>query len=271
MTVLEITAPFNLETAAPAATLPSREAIAAFFTACEGGDRAGIRAFAKDHPGYINVRRGSKTGLMFAADGRFDGAVKLLLELGADANLVEDNGMTALLYASARRNKNVVQALLDAKANVGACTDDNKTVLYFAAANNCCELLELFLNNGAARVLDKADATGATAVWKAIYYGYDKAADLLVGRGALLDAVVDGETLIDMAKRRGFRDAAKLEEDRKRHFADLETGMTGGLFRRLQVKGPLKLVKVKRPASQPPTKAETWRASTRNGCRDFKF
>jgi hypothetical protein len=266
----ELTRPFN-ETAAQEP--PSKHAVAAFFTACEGGDTAGIRAFAEEHPGYINIRRKDRTGLMAAADSRFESTVTLLLELGADVNIVEDNGMTALIYASARGNKKVCQALIDAKADVRARTDDNKTVLHFATANNHVGLLELLLDNGAACLLGKADATGATPLWKALYYGYDKAADLLVERGAPFGASVDGEALIDMAiRKRGRGVIDKLEQKYAERFANLETGLTGGLSRHLQVKGPLKFSKSRPSAApEPETRLDAWRAATRNGCRNFKF
>ncbi len=84
-----------------------------------------------------------KTILLYANNNIFR---KLLLQFGADPNVVTSNGSTLLHTAVQKNNEEVVKTLLDYSANAKAIDKNEKSPLYFAKSNGIRSLL---LENGA--------------------------------------------------------------------------------------------------------------------------
>lgn len=78
-------------------------------------------------------------------------SVKMLLDLGANANLGEtSNGFTPLHWAAQNDMPEIIQLLIDKGANIDCITTyDGRTPLYVAAANGSANAVEKLLNLGA--------------------------------------------------------------------------------------------------------------------------
>jgi ankyrin repeat protein len=103
------------------------------------------------------------TALSLACEVSSEPAVQLLLEAGANPNLVNNNGISALHHAVKRRAEGIVQLLLDAKADpchadakdvspidmVNKLRDDSKIkTMVLAAVNNAATLENIDTTNG---------------------------------------------------------------------------------------------------------------------------
>lgn len=88
--------------------------------------------------------------LYLAIRNRSSGMVKLLLELGADINLVnhEDFGKTPLIYAIEKGDMKIIRILVEKGADVNAKDVDGETALDYVAKDDF-ELRKYLLDNGA--------------------------------------------------------------------------------------------------------------------------
>lgn len=75
--------------------------------------------------------------------------VQLLLEGGADVNLLDEKGISALIYAVEKNKTESVKILIDAGANVNLRTKDNLNPLYYAMKNKNGEIIDLLKSHGA--------------------------------------------------------------------------------------------------------------------------
>ncbi len=149
------------------------------------------------------------TALYRAAEGERQATVALLLEHGADPNLAGNAEVTPLAAAAYRGNDRIVEALLARGARPDAVDATGKAPIVYAAARGFEAVARRLLDAG-------VDATasyghGLTALmWAA---GHEDGvgaraaidvADLLIMRGAALDAVDDrGRTALMIAAERG--------------------------------------------------------------------
>jgi ankyrin repeat protein len=118
-----------------------------------------------------------------------------LLQLGADleARCGERRG-TALMEAAAAGRVEIVKRLLEAGARANAQGSDGGTALSLAAKGNYSEILELLLDAGGDQSLP--GTWRETPLYAAVVQGAIEAADVLVWRGANLDRVVGGLTVL---------------------------------------------------------------------------
>jgi ankyrin repeat protein len=125
---------------------------------------------AKDIFGWTALMRASYGGYTY---GRYAEVVKLLLDKGADVNIIKtDEGTTALMAASSGGYAEVVKLLLDKGANVNIKTKEGITALMEASSGGYAEVVKLLLDKGA-DVNIKTDE-GITALMEASSGGYSK-------------------------------------------------------------------------------------------------
>lgn len=131
------------------------------------------------------------------------------LELGGDANAVDDKGFSALFYATGKGSTSCVQTLLEAGAGPDMPLPHSTTPLHVAARVNNCELVKLLLDGGSN--IDKSTSHGFTPLMVAAAPGNREAVELLLEHGA--DATKrdnDGHTAETLAETQGFHDVARL-------------------------------------------------------------
>ncbi|KJH41867.1 ankyrin repeat protein, partial [Dictyocaulus viviparus] len=140
----------------------------------------------------INSRTGSKLGispLMLAAMNGHKEATRVLLEQGSDINAqIETNRNTALTLACFQGRTEVVGLLLQYNANVEHRAKTGLTPLMEAANGGYVEVGELLLDACADPNTAPVPSSRDTALTIAADKGHEKFVDMLVNRGAHIDA-----------------------------------------------------------------------------------
>ncbi|CAD6198096.1 unnamed protein product [Caenorhabditis auriculariae] len=140
----------------------------------------------------INSRTGSKLGispLMLAAMNGHKEATRVLLERGSDINAqIETNRNTALTLACFQGRTEVVRLLLSYNANVEHRAKTGLTPLMEAANGGYTEVGDLLLEAGADPNTAPVPSSRDTALTIAADKGHEKFVELLVHRGAAIDA-----------------------------------------------------------------------------------
>jgi len=122
-----------------------------------------IKQFFTDHPHAINIQCAEDDGctpLILALNSYYRDEdvvklLKLLIELGADVNLKDDNGNAALKIAvTFRRFGGAIEALLKAPGiDINIRDGEEETVLMLAVNNSDLDLIKQLLRHGANRKL----------------------------------------------------------------------------------------------------------------------
>ena len=104
-----------------------------------------------DHGADVNAtRKGNYTVLMKACEIRHEDAIYVILKVGYDTNIADQNGNTCLLYAVNNNcNKKVLQAIIDYGADVNATDKDNYIALMKACAIGHVDAIHVLLKTGA--------------------------------------------------------------------------------------------------------------------------
>ena len=137
------------------------------------------------------------------ADAAMEGdadRVRQLIGRGADLAAAQGDGMTALHWAAFRDDLEVADLLLAADAEVMAATRvGGLTPLWLAAENGSAAMLDRLLTSEAD--VNVTTSTGAALLMAAALSGSVEAIDLLVERGAFLDArdTANGQTALMFA------------------------------------------------------------------------
>ena len=95
-------------------------------------------------------KRKSCSALLVAADRGDRDVVQLLINSGADVNVLDSNKETPLHKACFRGHKNIVETLILNNATIDAKAEDGSTPLYIAALKHHQEVALLLIRSGAA-------------------------------------------------------------------------------------------------------------------------
>lgn len=127
----------------------SKQLVAEFLDAAVR-DQPRARALLADHPELLTAPTlGDETPLHFLVVEGYVDAVRLLVEAGAEIDVVGDSGHTPLLDAAILGNADVAEILLAYGANPNATSHTHDNVLHAAVASGNPQLVDLLLRAGA--------------------------------------------------------------------------------------------------------------------------
>jgi len=161
--------------------------------------------------------QGNSPLLAACRSGRIE-AVRKLIQFGANVEAANDAGHTPLIAAVLAEEAEAVQALLKAGARVTAATGLNAyTVLHWALAKpprnpeKVAAIVQMLLLAGAG--VNHQSRDGTTPLMHAAWYGSERAASVLLERGAdpeLGDS--RGRLALSLARERGHESIGRLLE-----------------------------------------------------------
>ncbi|MFC1564805.1 ankyrin repeat domain-containing protein [candidate division KSB1 bacterium] len=148
-----------------------------------------------------------------AKNGEFQ-TVKSILELDiSKMNATDENNFTALHWACMRAHWDISKLLIEKGADLNVIGGDGATPLNWASNHDNTEIIKLLIDKGAK--LNVKDNWGMTELHKAIWRGNINVVDYLLERGS--DPSVktkEGWTAIHYAYRSGHDNVIKLLKDR---------------------------------------------------------
>jgi ankyrin len=197
--------------------------------------------------------------LVMAADTGDIAAVRQLLNNHTDPNTSDSKGLTALNWAAYSGRLDVAQELIAHGAKVDSNTNKDKwTPLINAAAQGHPDIVAFLLDHGAN--ISATSATYCQPLAFAVENDHTAVAELLLRRGATIDAYCDHQTALEIAAAHAYAGTARLL---------LGKGAEGGnalfgLARDGNIKGAQVLldlgVNVDRPVRLPGSHHDGWTA-----------
>jgi ankyrin repeat protein len=131
-----------------------------------------------------------------------ENVVRLLLFMGADVEERDRADMTPLLCAAFKGRLTIVKMLVEAGADMKARDEEGWTVLHCARGGDV-ELVQFLFDNGALELLDVTDNWGNAPLHHAARFNHLPVAQMLVERGARVNAKnEEGKTPYQSARRR---------------------------------------------------------------------
>jgi ankyrin repeat protein len=181
---------------------------------CLKGDADSISNILNWYPHIIDERDAEgRTLLMFAARFGFYNCARLLLQNGANTEVVDCAGHTALMLACVDNRMDIVILLLEHGAEVETMSNSGNTPLMFASNSGLAELSALLLDRGAA--IDIRNRTGDTALAIAVKSNHLEVAEVLIAHDAFLGyknyrschkgTMRTGQTIIDLVQSEQMR------------------------------------------------------------------
>ncbi|XCA36459.1 MAG: ankyrin repeat domain-containing protein [Wolbachia endosymbiont of Armadillidium vulgare] len=162
----------------------------------------------------INKIRGKRDSLHLVVEAGNKEAVEVLLNKGADVNMINRNGKAPLYYAARSGRKEIVDVLLNNRAdvNMGAVDVIGRTVntpLHLAAEFGHKEVAEVLLNNGAN--VNMTDEIERAPLHYAAKFGHKEVAEVLLNNGANVNMIDEtGGTPLHCAARSGYEGVAEV-------------------------------------------------------------
>jgi hypothetical protein len=123
--------------------------ISTLMSATANNDIDGVRFFSKAGPSVINQRnKGGATSLHIASrEGNFE-IVKVLIENGANVNIVDNEGWSPLMRASLAGKEDIVDILLKNGAKAQLLNSLNESALVHATSAKCLDCINKIIENG---------------------------------------------------------------------------------------------------------------------------
>ncbi|AAK14613.1 unnamed protein product [Ectocarpus sp. 4 AP-2014] len=163
--------------------------------------------------GSVQINQGSPEGwtpLMLAADGGYSRIVSFLLNKGAIARIMGDEGVTALHVSAKNGHVLVSIMLIRAGVDVGlSCSrSGGYTPLHLAAQHGRCAVMEVLMYAGAD--VDRCLEDGATSMYLAAERGQLRAVEILLANKAdPMLATMEGYVPLDVATEKGHVDIVR--------------------------------------------------------------
>jgi hypothetical protein len=156
-----------------------------------------------------------RTALHAAAEQGNLEIVDLLIDRGANVNLMDIHGRVPMYVAIANHHPEVAMRLAEAGTDLGAVTTDGSTVLMAAVRAEDLELARWVLDHGVDVNAARPEKRHATALMMAAGRGNPEMVALLLTRGADPNATNhEGETALDMSKGKEVRELLRDSVDR---------------------------------------------------------
>ncbi|CAG9948970.1 unnamed protein product, partial [Clonostachys rosea f. rosea IK726] len=162
-----------------------------------------------------------RTPLSQAAESGHESFVRLLLDMGSDADAEDGDGRTALFHAVENSRKAIICLLLGKDAIIDARDGSGRTPLLQAAANGDEAVVRLLLDMGGN--VDAKDNWDRTVLYHAVANGREAITRLLLDKGATIDAAERwGGTPLGQAAANGHETLVRLLLDKG---ADIDAGL----------------------------------------------
>lgn len=151
-----------------------------------------IDVISKFPESRINLQSGHGIGgIHIAAIHGLPKMLNLLLALGVDLHIKDENNYTPLHYASSRGQQNTLLLLLHAGADINALTSDKNTALHLSCLNghgNCVKALLYYSDHLKVRIDRNAtNKFGDTALHMATKWGFSEIIETLLEYGIRRD------------------------------------------------------------------------------------
>ncbi|MCJ1229636.1 hypothetical protein MMC12_006305 [Toensbergia leucococca] len=145
--------------------------------------------------------------LHWAADNGYEQVVQVLLDMGADIEIRNQEGKTLLIKAAESGNEGIARCLLENKVDVNARTGAQSTALIQAVEYGHTAIVRLLLENGAD--LEARKGNGETALLEAAWW-HDRGEiiHLLLEKGADINAKCRNRTALMRAALNGHEETA---------------------------------------------------------------
>ena len=155
-----------------------------FVSACRGGELAKVEKLLRNSDVDVNEEVGEYevTALHFAAENGHVDVVIVLLDNGADVNIVDAYNATALHYTAENGHVDVAKTLIQNGADVNAADFEKLTALHHTAEYAHIDVAKVLIQNGAE--LNAVNGNKRTALHFAALHGHADVAKVLIQNGA---------------------------------------------------------------------------------------
>ncbi|KAJ5963696.1 uncharacterized protein N7479_003572 [Penicillium vulpinum] len=193
---------------------------APLYCACLNGHHQVAEILLQWKPDIITANGGWVPLISASLNGSVD-IVLLLIERGADVNVLDNDGKTPLYSACRAGHIEVVRILLDKGADIDYQSQQRSTAIDVASYNGYLDIVLLLIERGAdVNVMDKI---GDTPLYSTCYEYHMDVMRLLLDRGADVDLTdKDGNTPLHSACYDGHIEAVRLLLDRGADFNVLD-------------------------------------------------
>jgi ankyrin repeat protein len=194
-----------------AAQAPNEKQVSSFFRAVQMDDASTVRKMVGTvvNANELNPLGGEPALVLAIREGSTAVVQDLLAHPGTDLERKAVNGNTALMMAAFKRNGDTVRALLDKGAKVN---QPGWTALHYAAASGDSAIAQLLIERGAKLdALSPRPSGAVTPLMMAAREGQDGIVRLLLAKGANAGLKnTEGFTAAQLAKQAGHDKLAEL-------------------------------------------------------------